>query len=61
MIFLAGLISKPLTLIAQGAQSLTAGNTALTGLDKTETATLTHRRDEMGDIGGTFSPFTQVP
>ena len=53
-IFVAGLISKPLALIVQGAQLLTAGNTALTGLDKTEIANLTHRRDEMGDIGRTF-------
>ncbi|MEK8017070.1 MAG: response regulator [Candidatus Parabeggiatoa sp.] len=53
-IFLAGLISKPLALIVQGAQLLTAGNTALTGLDKTEMAKLTYRGDEMGDIGRTF-------
>jgi signal transduction histidine kinase/DNA-binding response OmpR family regulator/CHASE3 domain sensor protein/F0F1-type ATP synthase assembly protein I len=52
--FLAGLISKPLTLIVQGSQLLSAGNTALTGIDQAEIAKITTRRDEMGDIGRAF-------
>ncbi|RKZ49066.1 MAG: hypothetical protein DRR08_31265, partial [Candidatus Parabeggiatoa sp. nov. 2] len=53
-LFLAGLISKPLTLIVQGSQLLTAGNTALTGIDPAEIRKITTRRDEMGDIGRAF-------
>ncbi|RKZ91158.1 MAG: hybrid sensor histidine kinase/response regulator [Candidatus Parabeggiatoa sp. nov. 1] len=52
--FLAGLISQPLTLIVQGAKLLTAGDTALTGLDQTEIGKITNRHDEMGNIGRAF-------
>jgi signal transduction histidine kinase/CheY-like chemotaxis protein/methyl-accepting chemotaxis protein len=53
-LFLASLISKPLILIVQGSQLLTAGNTALTGIDPAEIRKITTRRDEMGDIGRAF-------
>ncbi|RKZ91109.1 MAG: hypothetical protein DRR19_08140 [Candidatus Parabeggiatoa sp. nov. 1] len=53
-VFLAGLISKPLTLIVQGAKLLTAGDTALTGIDQTEIGKITTRQDEMGNIGRAF-------
>jgi len=53
-IFLASRISKPLTLIVQGAKLLTAGNTTLAGIDKTEITKIITRQDEMGDIGRAF-------
>ncbi|NJO18162.1 MAG: hypothetical protein HC877_21255, partial [Thioploca sp.] len=54
-LLLAKLLSKPLNFIVQGAQLLTTGNMALTGLDPTRLIQISRYQDEIGEIGRTFS------
>ncbi|BAP58031.1 response regulator receiver [Thioploca ingrica] len=54
-LFLAKLLSKPLNFIVQGAQLLTTGNMALTGLDLTRLNQISGYQDEIGEIGRAFN------
>jgi methyl-accepting chemotaxis protein len=53
--FVAHSISSPLAIIVQGARLVSVGDTRLTGLDQSEVDIITNRRDEIGNIGRTFS------
>jgi signal transduction histidine kinase/CheY-like chemotaxis protein/methyl-accepting chemotaxis protein len=54
-LLLAKLLSKPLNFIVQGAQLLTTGNMALTGLDQIKLSKINSYQDEIGEIGRTFN------
>ena len=54
-LLLAKLLCKPLNFIVQGAQLLTTGNMALTGLDQAQLGQISRYQDEIGEIGRAFN------
>jgi methyl-accepting chemotaxis protein len=54
-ILISNSLSKPLRIVSQGAKLLSIGDAEVTGLDRSDIGKINVRKDELGDVGRSFS------